>query len=171
MNVDDIATRIKQLLDKVCTDAKGEPWEEKSKPWTVRIMSDMSSLAEQNGFEALYSKAPLSEWLYDMVWCKRENDHLNKVPLVLESEWSRIKREIYEDFDKLLLARTQLRVMIFYQDKTASVKNVLDELVRRIRSFQETRSGDCYLLAGLSAEDNLFYYREPVLDVEIADYH
>ena len=60
-----------------------------------------------------------------MVWCKQENGHLIKVPLVLKSEWSCIKRDIFDDFEKLLVARTQLRVMIFYQDKTLSVEKVL----------------------------------------------
>ena len=64
------------------------------------------------------------EWLYDVTWLKyeRQRDGLEwpataliEAPLVAECEWGRGKNLEYivEDFEKLLLARADVRLMIF----------------------------------------------------------
>ncbi len=56
------------------------------------------------------------EWLYD-VTCLRygDDEYLKEVPLVVESEWGD-EHEIFDDFEKLLLCRADLRLMIFNRD-------------------------------------------------------
>ena len=62
------------------------------------------------------------EWLYDVVWLKYHEeltDHpIRCVPLVAECEWGNYG-QIKEDFQKLLLARASVRLMIF-RDPTMS---------------------------------------------------
>ena len=60
------------------------------------------------------------EWLYDVVWRsyheERDDHPLSYVPLVAECEWGSYEH-VREDFQKLLLARASVRLMI-YRDKT-----------------------------------------------------
>ena len=69
-------------------------------------------------------------WLYDLVWLKYdENKSLIDAPLVMESEWDG-KNDVKDDFQKLLLARSKYRVMIFQCDKNTKFdKNTLVLLV------------------------------------------
>ena len=55
------------------------------------------------------------EWLYDVTWLKYEHEGerlLIEAPSVAECEWGN-KGDIDDDFEKLLLARAGIRLMIF----------------------------------------------------------
>jgi hypothetical protein len=52
-------------------------------------------------------------WLWDMTWVELSEGKLIDLPLALESEWLRTFDEILFDFEKLLVCRARLRVMIF----------------------------------------------------------
>ena len=68
------------------------------------------------------------EWLYDVTWLKYDcNYRVIDVPLVAECEWGRLEN-IYDDFDKLLLARAR----------------PLDDLRRQLHTrFRENRRRAC----------------------------
>ena len=68
--------------------------------------------------------------LYDVTWLKHENDELVDAPLVAECEWGN-KRDIEYDFEKLLLARAGVRLMIF--DEPIS-KGMAERLAEKVRS-------------------------------------
>ena len=59
-------------------------------------------------------RADYGEWLYDVTWLKYDCDgsSLIDAPLVAECEWGN-PGDIDDDFQKLLLARASVRVMIF----------------------------------------------------------
>lgn len=62
----------------------------------------------QNGFE--------QEWLYDLIWYKRNEIGISNVELIMESELSRNIDEIIYDFEKLLLANSRLKLMICFSN-------------------------------------------------------
>jgi hypothetical protein len=67
------------------------------------------------------------------------------LPLVVESEWDPDPNEILWDFQKLLIARARLRVMVF----TAPEKEVaprFQSLRQAIADYSGTHKGDRYLL-------------------------
>lgn len=88
------------------------------------------------------------EWLYDLAWLQLKDDHIERIPLVLESEWSLDLGEIDWDFCKLLLARADHRVMILQQRTEDDVLRVFDSLETQITSFHAGSAGDRYLLLG-----------------------
>ena len=68
-----------------------------------------------------------------------EQDRVKGVPLVAEIEWGN-RGDVWDDFQKLLVARAGVRVMIF--DDHAGLLEELREHVRQYRN-----GGDRYLLA------------------------
>ena len=89
------------------------------------------------------------EWLYDVVWLNYWEDHddhpLRSVPLVAECEWGFYKR-IKEDFQKLLLARATVRLMIYNGDHEGS-RQTAERLAKHIRKFNGSHVEDAWLLA------------------------
>ena len=74
---------------------------------------------------------------------KHENDELVDAPLVAECEWGN-KGDIEDDFEKLLLARAGVRLMIF--DEPIS-KGMAERLAEKVRKFNGSRAEDAWLLA------------------------
>ena len=99
------------------------------------------------------------EWLYDVIWLNYDcNGRVIDVPLVAECEWGRLE-EIYDDFDKLLLARASVRLMIFDGDYTPGSVSITEELVKRVREFNGSRTEDAWLLAACEKIDDDWRFR------------
>ena len=97
------------------------------------------------------------EWLYDVTCLRNDGDgYVKRIPLVAESEWKG-PRGIYHDFQKLLLARADLRVMVFdggYFPKG----DKFETLKPHIERCEVTELGDTYLLAAWSKSKDEFEY-------------
>ena len=81
----------------------------------------------------------LNEWLYDIVWWDQEADYVLSIPLVCESEWGGIG-DVKVDFQKLLLARSKYKVMIFN-----GYNGMIQWCKKQIHKFEYTKNGDRYL--------------------------
>ena len=89
----------------------------------------------------------LSGWLYDILWWEQDqNGYVTDIPLVAESEWGNIEA-VKDDFQKLLLARSKYRIMIF-QGNPQDILIFIDWGKEQIRNFKLTQSGDRYLFCG-----------------------
>lgn len=85
------------------------------------------------------------EWLYDVTCRKYDgDDYQRRVPMVAECEWGPAN-SIYYDFEKLLLARADVRVMIFTGSGDV-ISDVFTELAAYICKSEHTLPGDTYLL-------------------------
>ena len=99
--------------------------------------------------------------MYDVCWLRYDKEwHLLEATLLAEIEWGR-RREIDEDFQKLLLGRARLKLMAFggqSEDNKAIVEGLAEHLVRwQGQSFDVP---EVYLLAGYGGlEDRFRYYR------------
>jgi hypothetical protein len=91
--------------------------------WTLAVKRKLGELGTTYGFSTCASGRELkhdAEWLYDLVWYKCNHDNnddarrLTEIPLVLESEWLRDFIQIRYDFEKLLLANSPIKVMVFW---------------------------------------------------------
>ena len=108
------------------------------------------------------------EWLYDLIFLEYD-DHgcLERTPLVAECEWGN-KDEIDDDFQKLLVARANVRVMIFNgnhyrtEGKSSIELNELEVFTDAITNCKHTKIGDTYLFAarlhGDGIENHKFDY-------------
>jgi hypothetical protein len=115
-NVIDLESRVESALDQLCRNPSERSW--KNTGWTQRLKSGLIQLAHEAGYKAYASKAAGAdggEWLYDLTWLdySTENRILRRAILLLESEWIGKQEERDWDFHKLLLARADLRVMVF----------------------------------------------------------
>ena len=87
-------------------------------------------------------EATWSEWLYDVVWLEATEDfQVNDIKLVAEIEWGN-EGDVWDDFQKLPLARADVRVMIF-----EGQSQFTEALQRRAILFEKSETGDRYLLA------------------------
>ena len=93
-----------------------------------------------------------SEWLYDFTCLEyNDDDWLKGIPLVAECEWGSVD-DINGDFEKLLLARADVRIMIFngnhYRGGERSISSDgLRAFRKYIKECEHTGPGDTYLFA------------------------
>lgn len=83
-----------------------------------------------------------NEWLYDIVWWGQDDlGYAEDIPLVAESEWKMSISAIQHDFQKLLLAKSKYRILIFQGNHKA----IFEWLEMQIRRLQLTQAEDRYL--------------------------
>ena len=115
---------------------------------------------EWNGDTKLYAtgveEIDDGEWLYDVTCLLHDADYIKQIPLVAESEWKG-PRGIYHDFQKLLLARADLRVMVF-DGGYFPEEDKFETLKPHIERCEVTEPGDAYLLAAWSKSKDAFEY-------------
>ena len=102
-----------------------------------------------------------AEWLYDVTCLKYGDDCLKRTILVAECEWGE-DQEIDKDFKKLLLARADVRLMIF-ECGAGQVNGIIERFYRYINEFDQTQPDDTYLFAAFINNevggDRFDYYR------------
>ena len=100
--------------------------------------------------------ADYGEWLYDVTWLEYEDDCDNTLigaHLAAECEWGDCDH-IYDDFQKLLLARASVRLMIFNgKDKCGSEKRAA-WLAEKVGKYKVSCDEDAWLLAVWERNDN-----------------
>lgn len=142
--------------------------------WTQAIMDSLTALAyDENYNYYVYGKKcnsvddTITGCLYDMLWYTPKvlpdlpvrNTIFDKIHLVLECEWKKDMSEIMYDFQKLVQARSDHRVMIFESFET---DKTIDILIHYIESSSLSVKGDRYLIAALRAEDGVFNFKSYV---------
>lgn len=124
----------------------------RNREWTEKVLPTLCKLGRRLGYTA--RSAPNehrdgNEWLYDVTWCDCDtDDRLISVPMVAECEWGDLGKIEY-DFEKLLLARATVRVMVYtawYARNSYDPAEVINKKLREhVRTFNGAR-GDTYLL-------------------------
>ncbi|SCY84339.1 hypothetical protein [Desulfoluna spongiiphila] len=127
--------------------------EHKNGPWTHAIKQSVADYIRKNDEslsicigDSQIDNKDCGEWLYDIsaVRLTEDNHHLISVELIIESEWGNVD-EIIHDFQKLLQARSQHKVMIF-QDTSAPYYSIFVELEKQVALYQDAESGEEYHL-------------------------
>ena len=88
--------------------------------WTKAVKTKLCEIGREFGCKVCASGVEKAdrdygEWLYDVTWLEYEKigrGELVDAPLVAECEWGNFDA-IVEDFEKLLLAREGVRLMVF----------------------------------------------------------
>ena len=164
MNPDEI---IKALLEEFKnleeTDTSG--WNQTQ--WTSAVLTLLCRIGKEQFDCLVYASSNFvdkqnkcgGEWLYDVTWCKYENDFMKSVPLVAECEWGNLA-QIKDDFEKLILARAAVRVFVF---DGMYCKNGAEALANKfcdwVGAFEGSQEGDTSLLAGYEREGNTWCFR------------
>lgn len=171
---DEIIKEVKLVLNAIFEKTKklekidgSEQELESTKWWTDQVLTALCAWGLKRGFwvgasgmkelERKYPGRVRSEFLYDLTCVKRDGDWLKRVSLVAESEWGDPQCIEY-DFQKLLLARADVRLLVFngnhfrtdYQSsegKTSIESGGLEKLIKHIAECEQTKTGDTYLFA------------------------
>lgn len=97
------------------------------------------------------------EWLYDVTGLQYDDDFLVRVVLAAECEWGR-KDHIYYDFEKLLLVRADLRVMVFDGNRQPGYAELFREFAQRIGRCAHTVAGDTWLFVAWTEERFIYHH-------------
>ena len=96
------------------------------------------------------------EWLYDVTWLKYEKcgrGELVGAHLAAECEWGNVG-DIEEDFEKLLLTRAGVRLMIFDGNYKPGSEGIAKRLAEKVGKFKGSRDQDAWLLAAWEKSEN-----------------
>jgi hypothetical protein len=172
MTIDEMKEAIKheiveaagRLIDFSASDSK----------WTREILVSLGRLGKRedldyfvcsHGFgHAAWSEGKdCGEWLHDQTWLDYNWDitprQLKRMVMALESEWGNAG-DILDDFEKLLVARADLRVMIFQADDADALSEIFRQLTEAERRCETRVAGDNYLLCGYDNQRCRFDFRE-----------
>ena len=98
------------------------------------------------------------EWLYDLVWYREDAEkHLSGVYLVLECEWQTDYNAMKYDFEKLLLAKAPVKIMVF-QHWNAKKAEIFGRLKESIVRFASAMPDETYVLMGFNNDAFCFDY-------------
>jgi hypothetical protein len=126
--------------------------------WTNVIKSKMSEIGKRHEF-VVRSTTFGGEWLYDIVWCKKEGEYLKEVFLVCESELDTTANQlgaIRYDFQKLLQSSAPLRIMISqtYHDRSAAI---FEDCKKGVEMCENMKLGDKVLVIVYDDNDGETY--------------
>ena len=120
--------------------------------WTIAVKKALIDVAYEHKLRVCsrlpddYKDNEIPEWMYDLIIYTKPDDVFNEVHLVCESEWKLDIKEIIYDFEKLLFARSKVRLIVFqvYEEKYLEYKNTLINIIEKSGSCS---NGDIYLFA------------------------
>jgi len=121
--------------------------------WTIAVKKALIDVAEKHELAVCckmgsekYKHNQNLEWLYDLIMYNNNNEIFNEVFLICESEWNPTIDEILWDFEKLLFARSKVRLMVFEvtEENYMDYKNTLINIIEKSNS---SLNGDIYLFA------------------------
>jgi hypothetical protein len=136
-----------------------------NKAWTIAIKKKLIDVAEKyalsvncNLYGEEYKHNEGVEWLYDLIIYSANKNYFDEVFLVCESEWSFSFDDIDYDFEKLLFARSKIRLFVYQviQENYSEYKN---KLINEIEKSGSCLSGDVYLFAIYAYKDNDEYFK------------
>ena len=126
--------------------------------WTEKVKQLLVQLAG-NKYQTYASGVPEAtdgEWMCDVVWWNSGKDELlRSIPLVAECEWPKKEQDVWDDFQKLLIIRADVRVMIFSDNSPPADSSLVKELKKQIEYFDSSQEGDTYLFASYVHTESL----------------
>ena len=130
--------------------------------WTKKCLNALATLGQDIGYGVCPQPPELKgEWLYDLIWYTEEEcewpNHVTDVVLALESEWSQRLSDIRYDFQKLVQAKSRLKMLISRE----LTKEEFAMLKQDIECFQRKDEFEIYIFAmwsGINDKDKPFRY-------------
>lgn len=176
------ATRA-MLVDKVKSALREIDWSTKTqttfKPgeWTPDIKASIGQVGFGEGYSVWASglverdegtaRLVNQEWLFDMTWLAYEGRgperKFKSLALALESELSTKTgpdkwADVVDDFEKLVIARACLKVMVFQRDCLKDTIKRFEILRSKAKDFNRADTDTEYLLAAIVWSENRFEF-------------
>jgi hypothetical protein len=157
-----IENAIKECLDSFLESRISRS--KSNKVWTKAIKKRLGKLGlskfNSSPCTSVKEKDFEGAWLYDLVWyiSKSSRDNtIKNIPLIVEIEWDMKFNGIRYDFDKLIIGRAELRVLIYQAKNKETIDKFNNELIKRIKSFKYSMKGDRYLFIAFNWEGGVIY--------------
>lgn len=156
---------IDQKVSKASKKGNAETW--KSEIWRSSDKnSDIKKRFRDEGAARGYKSRPsyvsgAGEWLYDFVWREfDEDERLVRVVLAMEIEVSACNpKSIRYDFNKLLQADAEYKILVFQQKTKSEVDSTFSFLQDSFSIYQK-KSDSAFLICGWCTAENSFSFRE-----------
>lgn len=154
-----------QLVKTILAELGHAPMKDKP-PYKVYCNGLEKTICQSMG--GVYKNA---EWLYDLIWYTESADYLLiTCPLVMECEWSNKRKEarripysgIKYDFQKLVIANADLRLMIFLKKKTHNLEELDQYFEDSINLCQNLPVGSKFLFIAFDQSIKGFHYTEKI---------
>ena len=170
---DEFIATIIETFDGIAQDVQQEADQWGGGEWTVAVLTALCQAGREH---ALWVTATSSvpeehrdgygEWLYDACWCAHdEEDWFLRLEMAAESEWANMDH-IIEDFQKLLVARAILRVMVFdARWLEGEMRAMAETLQSHVNHFRERSTGDTYLLVGYNQNNDVWWWEYATIQV------
>ncbi len=158
----------KQIASAICAGFDGsqipdDKWD-KDTWWTNQIKSILVAIGRSNQFMVACAGVASDhcEWKYDLMWWEETDEggrcKLTNVPLVVESEWNLRLHAIQYDFEKLIVARAERRMMVFNVFRPDDARNYIDFLKSIVISYKLSQVNDRYIFAVWIQSTKEFYF-------------
>ena len=148
---------VRKKLDSAANSLKEE---HRNRKWTYTLLFELATLGEERGYGVCpWPETMKGGWLYDLIWYGEDTTNewptrMTDVVLVLESEWSPYLCDIRYDFQKLIQAKSKIKVMVCRmlneEEKT--------ELRKDIEAFAYKDEAETYMIVLYDAKSGLFEY-------------
>ena len=149
------AEKLERRLNDLAEEASRSGGRFGKKKRTRRVEQLLTKLGRDMGYKVAVKGEGCNwgngEWMYDVVWADLIEDEslgelLRSIPLAAECEWGNTQ-EVWDDFQKLLIGRAEVRVMIFCADSPDKASSLVKKLKKQIQCFDSSQEGDRYLFA------------------------
>ena len=144
-----------QLVQELATkmQAANLDWKGKSTPWTYQLKEFLREILEARGTpvsDILYTHANTHnhEFLLDIVVWSRSEVARDAITLAAECEWGQCTEDIVEDFLKLLVVKSPLKLLIFGLNAKARIhthKQVWKSLSECLLKYRDHCEGERYV--------------------------
>ena len=153
---------VRTALDRLFVEKGRMPVADRERTIAVKQALCMACLETHPkawvGASRMGMKGVGQEWLYDVTCVQYDkNYYLRRTRLVAEIEWSQ-RAAIWYDFEKLLVAQADVRVMVFKGTWWAKDDERFVEFARYIQRLKTAKPRDTYLLAAWFPDH--FEYRQ-----------
>jgi hypothetical protein len=144
-DVNEVSNDIKKCLNQLASidyiDNIG------NRKWTAYILTHLKKLGHEYGFEVCPDDDNQnSGWLYDLKWYKNEDGFLTEIPFIMESEWSYNHDHIKYDFEKLLQAYAELKLMVCCCKREGDLEYFNEYFPKAIQKYKK-QSASTYIFA------------------------
>ena len=152
---------LKEIISGVCAIPETIDRGVGDREWTRKVKRVLVDIGLQKGYRVCTSgfrEEADEEWLYDLVWFQNDNDdRLERLGLVMESEWTTSVRSLRFDFEKLLQANAPLKVMVC-QSGRMSLDDFRSEYLGSIVAFKGAAVNCVYLVLVFMNDQFKFRY-------------
>ncbi|UTY30987.1 hypothetical protein [Treponema putidum] len=135
---------------------------------TYKVFTELDNLITELELESFTSSyREEKEFLFDFCWKEEKDGTIIDIPLVCECEWDGISHIKY-DFSKLLLAKSEYKLMIFQANDKHQANSIMNELKKIVDGFKSMCKQDkedkeyyflfCFLNSGTTENHEYFLF-------------